>query len=1007
MINRITERLSSRLTSQLPEFVRADYPTFVTFLERYYEYLEQDTYAQELIQNAAKYHDVDSTIDSLINVFLQNYGPGLPLEIIANKKVVIKYLRDFFKSKGNNLSFKYLFKILYGVDVEVQKPFDYVLKPSDGNWNEPKVIKSYLVSGDPFVLKNTQIKGQTSTATATVIEVSLHRDNNLDVVELLLQPGSINGNFIIDELIFGAKLISRTTVADKKLAYSFEGNDEDFVKLLYTTYFKRTGETAGVNYWTNLIGSGYTTRRKVEFDTFLVGEQSGCFVRPYSVLTSIVINNGGFGYNINDDITIDSKGYIGKGIVTKIHDSGDLSNYGAIQEAKLVHFSPKANGFVVPNYTQQTSFDLPSGFYIPSVLANQSINVKASPYFASGNGSSIDDANIQNALNAAGSLAVTIGRANVYIPSGTYIVSGYLNVPSNVTVFGAGPSTIIKKQSSTARTTNLVFRNVVNSNVIISDLTIDGNKAFANTTSNSNENYGIVNYLANNNIFTNLLIANTYGIGLGISEGYRHLIKNVTVTGTGMAANDISEGFWTGSSPSGKTSEIYYINCEAYNNDLDGLIIGVSNVFIYGGKFYNNGLITYPSLISGALGASGIYGDYTNNISNIFITEAICYNNTESGIDLRGNNITITNCRSFNNGLTGVRIEGFSNKVNISNCIIYNNGANATINLNPQYWSKSGIAFDGTSNLIIVDNVIGDTRQGNTKTQKYGIEFMNAGKEPGASIVNWPVSKFVTVRNNYIEGNKIAASNIDPSVYTYANLQNLTYVVNSIPDAEIYTPNVKIRGSYYTSAANLLYATLSYEHGLVVGDNVLVRFTGNSNSYLQEIQRFAGEEYSIYQVKDVPYRNQFTINVAGPAAGTVVIYADTNLITSDNTFYTADISTSGSTTTSGYLFILKSKQANLSLTTGIVGTYLGKWNKQDSLLSDLTVVQGRSRGAAESDSVKYQPFSYTVRTGIDSSVWGDVTNNLLHPAGLARFSDYRKETVKEAAKSSNVTITIS
>jgi hypothetical protein len=1007
MINRIEERISARVSSQLPEFIRADYPTFVTFLERYYEYLEQDTYAQELLQNATKYRDIDSTIDSLINVFLQNYGPGLPLEIITNKKVVIKYLRDFFKSKGNNLSFKYLFRILYGVDVEITKPFDYVLKASDGNWNEPKVIKAYVISGDPFVLKNTRIRGLVSNSYATIIEVTKHYDNNLEVIELLIQPGSIEGNFLVDELSFGSKLITRTTVEDQKLAYTFTGNNRKFVEKLYTTYFERTGETSGVDFWTNVIDTNTLTRRQVEFDTFLVGEQSGCFIRPYSILTGIQIHDGGFGYKINDDILINSKGYIGKGIVTKVQDTGDLSDFGAIQEAKLIHFSPKANGFAVPSYTQQTSFPIPSGFHIPSVLASQSINVKASPYFALGNGSSLDDANIQNALNAAGSLAVTIGRANVYIPSGTYILSGYLDVPSNVTVFGAGSSTIIKKQSSTARTTNLIFRNVVNSNVVISDLTIEGNKAFANITSNSNENYGIVNYLANNNIFTNLLIANTYGIGLGISEGYRHLIKNVTVTGTGMAANDISEGFWSGSSPSGKTSEIYYINCEAYNNDLDGLIIGVSNVYIYGGKFHNNGLIMYPSLISGALGAAGIYGDYTNNISNIFITEAVCYNNSESGIDLRANNITITNCRSFNNGLTGIRIEGFSNQVNISNCIIYDNGANTTINVNQQYWSKSGIGFDGTSNLVIIDNIIGDTRQGNAKTQRYGVEFMNAGKEPGASTTIWPASKFVTIRNNYIEGNKIAASNIDPSVYTYANLQNLTYVVNSIPDASIYTPNIKIRGSYYTSSSNVLYATMTYDHGLNVGDNVLVRFTGNSNSYLQEIQRASAEEYSIYQVETVPFRNQFTIDVAGPSSGTVVIYADSALITTDNTLYRADISTNLPVVTSGYLFILRSKQANLSLATGVIGTYLGKWNKQDSLLSDLTVVQGRALGATENDAVKYQPFSYSVESSLDSSVWDNVTKNILHPAGLARFSDYTRETVIEAPKSSNVLVTIS
>jgi len=997
MINRITERISTRVSSQLPEFIREDYPTFVTFLERYYEYLEQDEYAQELLQNSVKYHDLDNTIDSLINVFLQNYGPGLPLEIVANKKVVIKYLRDFFKSKGNNLSFKYLFRILYGVDVEVKKPYDYVLKASDGNWNEPKVIKAYLISGDPFILKNTRIKGQVSTAQATVIEVTLHNDNNLDVVELLIQPGSIDGNFLVDELVAGSKLVTRTSVDDQRLAYSFKGNNRNFVKELYITYFKRTGETAGVDYWTDLLDRNIFTRRQVEFDTFVVGETSTCFVRPFSTLTKINIIDGGFGYQINDDIYIDSKGYKGKGIVTKIQDNGDLSNFGAIQEAKLVYFAPKANGFSLPNYTQPNSFPIPSGFFIPSVLASQSINVKSAPYNATGDGVTIDDSAIQSALNAAGTLATSIGRANVYIPSGTYILSNYIDIPSNVTVFGAGIATILKKSSNISRISNLAIRNVLNSNVYIADLKVDGNKSFANVA--NQDNYGILTYLSNNIIVDNVLVSNVYGIGLGFSDSTHNLAKNVKVENSG----NVKSGLWNGASNSGAVGNHYYINCESTNNDLDGFIFGTSGNYVYGGRFYNNGKVTYPSL-GGALGAAGIYGNYSANIGNIVIVDAVCFGNSESGIDLRAENVIITRCVTYNNGLTGIRTEGFSNNITVANCIVYNNGANTSISINPQYWSKSGIAFDGTSNLYIIDNYIGDTRQGNAKTQKYGIEFMNAGGEP---VTNnpWPASKFVTIRGNYIEGNKVAVSNVNPNIF--ANLQNLTYIVNSIPEATVYTPNVKIRGSYYTSNANVLYATLSYEHDLNAGDNVLIRFTGNSASYLQEIQRAASQEYSVYQINDIPARNKFTIDVASAPLGNIIIYADSDVITADNTIFTADISASYPSTTSGYLFILKSKKANLTLSTGVIGTYLGKWNKQDSLLSDLTVVQGRAKASTEEGPVKYQPFAYEISSKLDSSVWNDTVNNILHPAGFAQFSKIVKETTSVAEKSSNVVITIS
>ena len=42
-----TALLSSLVRSQLPEFIRADYDTFVAFLEAYYEYLEQTNKATD------------------------------------------------------------------------------------------------------------------------------------------------------------------------------------------------------------------------------------------------------------------------------------------------------------------------------------------------------------------------------------------------------------------------------------------------------------------------------------------------------------------------------------------------------------------------------------------------------------------------------------------------------------------------------------------------------------------------------------------------------------------------------------------------------------------------------------------------------------------------------------------------------------------------------------------------------------------------------------------------
>ena len=67
---RIKDKISELVNSQLPEFIRTDYSTFVAFLEYYYKFLEQDQGALELVQNARQYSDIDQTADSFVNYFI-------------------------------------------------------------------------------------------------------------------------------------------------------------------------------------------------------------------------------------------------------------------------------------------------------------------------------------------------------------------------------------------------------------------------------------------------------------------------------------------------------------------------------------------------------------------------------------------------------------------------------------------------------------------------------------------------------------------------------------------------------------------------------------------------------------------------------------------------------------------------------------------------------------------------------------------------------------------------
>ena len=91
---RLKEKVSTLVRSQLPEFIQSDYSTFVSFLEAYYEFLEQDQNSQELLQNALEYNDIDRTASSFIDYFLKQYLPLIPRSVLADKKLLVKKIND-------------------------------------------------------------------------------------------------------------------------------------------------------------------------------------------------------------------------------------------------------------------------------------------------------------------------------------------------------------------------------------------------------------------------------------------------------------------------------------------------------------------------------------------------------------------------------------------------------------------------------------------------------------------------------------------------------------------------------------------------------------------------------------------------------------------------------------------------------------------------------------------------------------------------------------------------
>jgi hypothetical protein len=190
----VDEKISHLISSQVPFFVRNDNPNFISFIEAYYRFLEQENEALNQLKLLKDNVDIDRTIELFLEKFYDNYINIIPREILADKTILVKHVKDFYRSRGTEKSIRFLMRLLFNEDVyEFYYPKRDVLRASDGKWFIEKSIKvnDIKVDGVPntslSVLSNFNsktIKGNTSNAVAVVERADTYYEGGLLVNEL-------------------------------------------------------------------------------------------------------------------------------------------------------------------------------------------------------------------------------------------------------------------------------------------------------------------------------------------------------------------------------------------------------------------------------------------------------------------------------------------------------------------------------------------------------------------------------------------------------------------------------------------------------------------------------------------------------------------------------------------------------------------------------------------------------------------------------------------------------
>ena len=307
------QKTSLLINRQVPEFVREEHPNFIAFLEAYYEFLEtkQGSQKNDLTTEAKKLRnisDVDLSIGQFEDNFFNTFASLVPRNVEVDKGILLKHLLPLYLAKGNEKSFKLLFRLLFNEEVEIIQPKTNVLRASDGKW---LIENAFRIEQLVYSLYT----GNSTTTTFKLAQVSQASDISVYINDVLQTSG-----FIIRKET--RKLIFNTapaTGAIVKVLY----NDFDFTLL---TNRQITGETSGATALIERVSQKTINsvpifelyiNKKTLLGTFDSGENAfvtiidpidGTLIkieiRGLSILRTINVITGGASYNVGDPVIV-------------------------------------------------------------------------------------------------------------------------------------------------------------------------------------------------------------------------------------------------------------------------------------------------------------------------------------------------------------------------------------------------------------------------------------------------------------------------------------------------------------------------------------------------------------------------------------------------------------------------------------------------------------------------------------------------------------------------------
>ena len=282
-------------------------------------------------------HAAGSKIENLSVLFLEEFFNKVKNQFVPgfsgrdlfsglDQRNFIFGAKSFYDAKGTDRALKILFQALYGDEVNIVKPSEFLIKPSTADYSVTKDFVIEPILGDPFELKNRTIQQLRTGAKGTVTNVQKVIYNNDQYLQISIDigyqrdidlDGSIFGTF---ESIPSTKVLNNVSVGqttiDVDSTIGFPNSGELISFNVGNEEFDFTYGSKNDNQFLDITGitTNIADTTSVFFDDYASTINDDIRFRISTTLTDLIIDDSTYYFNKDDVAELQSLGIDGNSL---------------------------------------------------------------------------------------------------------------------------------------------------------------------------------------------------------------------------------------------------------------------------------------------------------------------------------------------------------------------------------------------------------------------------------------------------------------------------------------------------------------------------------------------------------------------------------------------------------------------------------------------------------------------------------------------------------------------